>query len=66
MIGISRKESVIRYQVRLGNLVEQLACNVVQRLLGIGSEDGVEGEDIGVWGEVEDVASERKAATFGV
>lgn len=36
------------------------------RFFRVGSNDGVEGEDVGVWGGVEGMAGGGEAAAFGV
>lgn len=66
MVGVGRDEGVVRDEVWLGNLVEQLVGNVGQRFFGIGGDDGVEGEDIGEGGGGEGVASGGEAAALGV
>lgn len=39
---------------------------MVLRFFRVRGDDGVEGEDIGMWGVVEGVASGGEAAAFGV
>lgn len=50
----------------MGNLIEQLVSDLRHRPFGIGIDDGVEGEDIGVWGFFEGLAGVGELAAFGV
>lgn len=59
-VSIGRDEGVVGNQVRLGNSVEQLVGDLGKGLFGVSSNDGVEGENIWVWGGVEGLAGIRK------
>lgn len=65
-IGVGGDECVVRDDIRLGNFVEQLVCEMGQWLFSVGVDHDVEGEDIGGEGGAEGAAGGGEAAAFGV
>lgn len=65
-MSMSRNEGVVRYNIRTGNFIEQLAGKVEVRVFDAGVDDGIVGEDIGVVSEAEGGSGIVEGAAFGV